>query len=312
MTEIPPAFPGGSVSCYSIVARDPVRGELGVAVQSYWFSVGTLVPWAEAGVGAVASQGFSDGSYGVVGIDRMRAGQGAPDVLRDLLAADPGRERRQVAMVDAGGGVAAHTGAGCFVVAGHLVGEGFAVQSSMVRTEAVWVAMAQAYAETEGSLAGRLLAALDAAEAAGGELRGRRSAALIVVPAISSGRPWLDRIYDVRVDDNPEPLVELRRLVGLRTAYNLMGTAQLLLEKGDLEGALRKSLDAGAMCPDNPETVFWPAVILVLAGRLDEALPLFRKTFRLHPSWVEMARGLPAVGLLPDDPALLARILAQA
>jgi uncharacterized Ntn-hydrolase superfamily protein len=259
----------------------------------------------------VATQGFTDGSYGAFGLERMRAGRSAPEVLEELLAGDPGRERRQVAMVDAAGSVAVHTGAGCFRETGHVVGDGFAAVASMARSEAVWKAMRPAFESASGNLADRLLSALDAAEEAGGELRGKRSAGLLVVRGTSCGKPWLDRVYDLRVEDSPEPLVELRRLVQLQTAYNLMGAAQLALEKGDLEVALAASGEAGAMFPDNAEMVFWPALILVLAGRLDEALPLFRKAFRLQPSWVETTRRLPAIGLLPDDPALLARIVAE-
>jgi uncharacterized Ntn-hydrolase superfamily protein len=312
VTDVRSSFPGRSVSCYSIVARDPTTGELGVAVQSHWFSIGALVPWTEAGVGAIASQGFSDGSYGVYGLDQMRAGRSAPEVLDRLLSGDVGRERRQVAMVDAEGRVAAHTGAGCFRETGHVVGDGFAVVASMARSDAVWKEMVPAFESAGGNLAGRLLAALDAAEAAGGELRGKRSAALIVVPGASSGKPWLDRVYDLRVEDHPEPLLELRRLVQLQTAYNLMGAGQAALEKGDLEAALAACVEAGAMFPDNAEMVFWPALVVVLAGRLEEALPLFRKAFRLQPSWVETTRRLPAIGLLPDDPVLLARIVSEA
>lgn len=312
MTDFRRLYPGLPVCCYSIVARDAATGDLGVATQSRWFSIGTVVPWAEAGAGAVASQGFSDGSYGALGLEAMRTGAAAPDVLARLLAADGGRDRRQVAMVDSSGRVAVHTGPGCFPPAGHASGDGWAVVASMARSEAVWREMGPAFESAKGPIAERFLAALDAAEAAGGELRGKRSAGLVVVRGASSGKTWLDRVCDLRVEDSPEPLLEMRRLLELRAAFDLMGSGQKALERGDLEGALAACREAGVMLPDDAEMAFWPGVLLVLAGRLEEALPHFRSAFRLQPSWVEITRTLPSIGLLPDDPDLLARILAEA
>lgn len=303
--------PRRPVHTYSIVARDPATGELGVAVQSHWFSVGSSVPWAEAGVGAVATQSFVDPTYGKLGLDLMRAGRSAPEALKGLLAADEGRDVRQVAMVDAQGRVASHTGAKCIKAAGHHVGSGWSVQANLMRSEAVWPAMAKAFESAKGSLAERLLAALEAAEAAGGDIRGRQSAALIVVSGKPTGKPWLDRVYDLRVDDSPAPLPELRRLVRLQTAYNLMNAGDLAVEKGDADGALKAYGDAGAMFPMDAEMAYWHAVSLVGLKRVDESLPLFRKAFRLEPSWVETTRRLPGAGLLPDDPALLKRIVAE-
>ena len=214
--------PARPVHTYSIVARDPKTGELGVAVQSHWFAVGPLVPWAEAGVGAVATQSFVDASYGKLGLDLLRAGRSGPDTLKGLLAADENREVRQVAIVDASGKVAAHTGAKCIPMAGHRVGEGYSVQANLMLGEQVWPAMAKAFESTEGDLAARMLAALEAAQAAGGDIRGKQSAALIVVSGKPTGRSWQDRVFDLRVDDHPEPVAELRRLVVLQRAYNLM------------------------------------------------------------------------------------------
>ncbi len=207
------------VHTYSIVARDPDTGQLGVAVQSHYFSVGSVVTWAEAGVGAVATQSLSDPAYGKLGLDLMRAGKSAPDTLAGLVASDSMQAVRQVAMVDALGRVAAHTGSTAIPEAGHIVGDGFSVQANMMLKNSVWPAMAEAYRTAKGALVDRLLAALDAAEAEGGDIRGRQSAAILIVEVKSTGRPWVDTTFDLRVDDAPEPLVEIRRLVGVRRAY---------------------------------------------------------------------------------------------
>jgi len=305
-----PSVPLRPVHTYSIVARDAATGELGVAVQSHWFSVGTSVAWAEAGVGAVATQSFIDPSYGPLGLALMRAGRSAPDALKGLIAADEGRDVRQVAMVDATGRVAAHTGAKCIPAAGDFVGEGFSVQANLMEKDTVWPAMAKAFQSTRGDLAERMLAALEAAEAQGGDIRGKQSAALLVVKGTPSGRPWQDKLFDLRVEDHAAPLVELRRLVGLQRAYNLMNEGDLAVEKKDDAGALKAYSAAEALVPDNAEMAYWHAVALVNMGRVDESLPIFAKAFRLHPKWRDLTPRLPKAGLLPDDPKLIARIVA--
>ncbi len=292
------------------MARDAATGELGVAVQSHWFSVGSSVAWAEAGVGAVATQSFIDPSYGPLGLALMRAGRSAPDALKGLLLADEGRDVRQVAMIDASGRVAAHTGAKCIPAAGDFVGEGFSVQANLMEKDTVWPAMAKAFESTRGDLADRMLAALEAAEAQGGDIRGRQSAALLVVKGTSSGRPWQERLFDLRVEDHVSPVTELRRLVTLQRAYNLMNAGDLAVEKKDDAGALKAYSAAGAMVPDNAEMAYWHAVALVNMGRVDESLPVFAKAFRLHPKWRDLTPRLPKAGLLPDDPKLIARIVA--
>src|SRR5687767_4447449 len=208
-------IPTRPVHTYSIVARDPNTGELGVAVQSHWFSVGPIVAWAEAGVGAVATQSFADPSYGKLGLDLMRIGKSAPDALKSLLAGDEGREVRQVAMIDSQGRVDAWTGKNDIAAAGHLVRQNFSVQANLMLNDKVWPAMAQAFENTKGDLAERMLAALDAAQAVGGDIRGKQSAALVVVTGKPTGQAWRDRTFDLRVDDSAEPLKELRRLVTL-------------------------------------------------------------------------------------------------
>ena len=271
---------------YSIVARDPETGELGVAVQSHYFSTGSIVPWAEPGAGAVATQSFAEASYGALGVDLMRTGMAAPAAVRALVAADEGEATRQVAMVDATGRVAAHTGASCIADAGHRTGDGWSVQANMMRRATVWDAMATAYEAASGDLTDRLLAALDAAEGEGGDLRGQQSAALLVVPA--SGPPWA-RVMDLRVEDHPAPLGEMRRLVAMKRAY--------------------ASEQHGPAMGDNPELIFWHGVGLAAAGKVEEALPLLERAYRADDGWALLLRRLPAVGLFPDNPELLAKLL---
>jgi uncharacterized Ntn-hydrolase superfamily protein len=303
-------IPSRPVHTYSIVARDPNTGELGVAVQSHWFSVGPIVAWAEAGVGAVATQSFVDPSYGKNGLDLMRAGKSAPETLKELLAKDEAREVRQVAMIDAQGRVDAWTGKNDIQAAGHIVGTNFSVQANLMLNDKVWPAMARAFENTKGDLADRMLAALDAAQAAGGDIRGRQSAALIVVTGKPTGQAWKDRTFDLRVDDSPEPLRELRRLVRLQRAYNHMNAGDLAVEKKDNEGALREYSAAEKLVPNNAEMIYWHAVALVNMGRVDESLPLFRKVFAMDRNWLTLTPRLPKSGLLPDDPKIIARIVA--
>lgn len=304
--------PSRPVHTYSIVARDTLTGELGVAVQSHWFSVGTLVPWAEAGVGAVATQSFVDVSYGPLGLELMRAGKTAGQALESLLASDPGRDLRQVAMVDARGGVAAHTGARCIQSAGHRIGQSYSVQANLMRNGTVWSAMSSAYESSTGDLAERLLAALEAGEAAGGDIRGSQSAAILIVGPSPEGAVRQSRRMDLRVEDHPKPVAELRRLIRLHRAYERMNQGDLAVEHGDIDGALRHYSAAEELVPQNLEMRFWHAVALVNAGRLDDSLPLFRTVFEADDSWAELIPRLPASGTLTADEAALSRILSVA
>lgn len=305
-----PPVPRRPVHTFSIVARDPATGELGVAVQSHWFSVGSIVTWAEAGVGAVATQSFVDPSYGKNGLDLMRGGKSAPETLKELLDKDEGREVRQVAMIDAQGRVDAWTGKNDIQAAGHIVGKDFSVQANLMLNDKVWPAMAHAFENTKGDLADRMLAALDAGQAAGGDIRGRQSAAIIVVTGKPTGMAWKDRIFDLRVDDSPEPLVELRRLVTLQRAYNHMNAGDLAVEKKDNEGALREYGAAEKLVPNSAEMIYWHAVALVNMGRVEESLPLFRRVFAMDRNWITLTPRLPKSGLLPDDPKLIQRIVS--
>jgi len=298
------------VSTYSIVARDPVTGDLGVAVQSHWFSVGTVVTWAEAGVGAVATQSFFEISYGPLGLELMKAGKSAPEALRALTAVDPLAEYRQVAMVDAQGRVAVHTGSLCIAEAGDRTGEQYSVQANLMENDTVWDAMAQAYEATPGDLADRFLAALEAAEREGGDIRGRQSAAIVVVNAEATGKPWVDRKFDLRVEDSPEPIAELRRLLQVARAYEHMNEGDEQVTQGDIDAALVQYRRAEELLPGESEPIFWHAVTLASVGRVDESLPLFAEAYRLRPEWRELVPRLPAARLLPDDPRMLERIVA--
>lgn len=300
------------VHTFSIVARDPVTGDMGVAVQSHWFSVGSIVTWAEAGVGAVATQSFVDPGYGLRGLDLMRTGVAAPAALAQLVAADAQRDGRQVAMVDTQGRVDAFTGPAAIAAAGHQVGAQYSVQANMMANAKVWPAMAAAYESAKGDLADRLLAALDAAQALGGDVRGKQSAALLVVKAKGTGRPWVgaDRLFDLRIEDHPEPLAELRRLLRLQRAYGHANRGDELMTEKNVEGALKEYQAASALAPEILELPFWHAVTLASIGREAEAAPIFRAVFAREPVWSELLGRLPAAGLFPDDPALIARIRA--
>lgn len=293
---------------YSIVARDPDTGALGVAVQSHYLAVGSLCPWARAGVGAVATQSVVEPSYGPKGLDLMQAGSTAAAALALLASADDGAALRQVAMVDAAGVVAAHTGSQCIAEAGHVVGDGFSVQANMMERSTVWDAMAAAYeASGAAGFALRLVDALDAAESEGGDIRGRQSAALVIVAPTPSDTPWQDTWFDLRVDDHAEPLVELRRMVELRRAFLKAGEGDNAMARGDVAGALAHFEAAHALVPDNVELAFWLGVSTAAAGRVDEARPLLARAFAAHDGWPELLRRLPAAGLFPADlvPALL-------
>ncbi len=303
---------GRPVHTYSIVAHDPATGELGVAVQSHWFSVGPVVPWVEAGVGAVATQSLVDVSYGPLALELLRAGKSPAETLAALTAADSGRALRQVAIVDARGRVAAHTGERCIAAAGHRVGEHYSVQANLMAKDTVWPAMAQAYEAAEEDLAERLLVALEAAEAEGGDIRGRQSAALIVASGTPTGVAWQDIEVELRVEDHPEPLVELRRLLGIHRAYEHMNKGDELIGAGDTGGALAAYSQAASMAPDIVELPFWQAVTLWDAGRLEDALPVFEDVFRREPVWATLLPRLLDSGLIPDDADELRRILELA
>jgi uncharacterized Ntn-hydrolase superfamily protein len=300
------------VSTYSIVARDEVTGEIGVAVQSHWFSVGSVVPWAQAGVGAVATQCFVDPAYGPLGLELMRAGRSAPAALNALVSTDPEKAVRQVAMIDAEGRVAAHTGSRAIFAAGHYVGKQYSVQANLMDKPTVWPAMAKAFESAEGDLAERMLCALEAAQAEGGDIRGRQSAAIIVVRATTTGKPWEDRLFDLRVEDHPNPVAELRRLVRLQRAYLKLNEGDMWLTKKDFDKAIAAYKEATTIVPDeatNGEAAFWVSITLINdAKQVDEGIPYLLRAYRQDPHWAELIERLQAAGLLPDDKALIDRL----
>lgn len=296
---------------YSIVAFDPASGQIGVAVQSHWFSVGSIVAWAEAGIGAVATQSFVEPGYGPLGLQLLRAGKTAPQALAALLLTDEHPRVRQVAMVDGRGNVAVHTGGSCVPAAGHHQGTHYSCQANMMEKGTVWQAMADAYESASGELADRLLTALLAAEKEGGDIRGRQSAAIVVVNKKVSGTPWKNRVYDLRIEDHPQPLQELQRLLTIAKAYNHMNEGDELLTENKVAEALAAYTQAMTIYPGNPEMIFWPAVTMAATGKVEESLPLFKKVFAQGRNWAELLKRLPAVGQFPDDPQLLEKILSQ-
>ena len=296
---------------FSIVARDGRTGEIGVAVQSHYFSVGPVVPWAEAGVGAVATQSLVLVDYGPRGLDLMRQGLTARQALDSLLRGDPARDGRQVAMVDAHGNVAAWTGPSCIPDAGDVQGDQFSCQANLMASPAIWPAMKQAFAAAQGELSERLMQALEAAQKAGGDIRGRQSAAMVVVKPASSGKPWNDYIVNLRVEDNPQPLVELRRLLRLRRAYNLEDQGDAFTSDKKPAEAAKAYADAMSLAPDVVELQFWAAVTMYSNGQEKSGLELFRKVFAKESRWVELVPRLAKVGLFPSDPKKVAEVQRQ-
>jgi uncharacterized Ntn-hydrolase superfamily protein len=268
---------------YSIVARDPETGEVGVAVQSHWFSVGPLCAWTRAGVGAVATQSVVEPAYGPNALDLLQEGTGAEQALGELLAADPLAAVRQVAVIDARGGLSVHTGEDCIAEAGHAAGEHWSCQANMMARPTVPAAMSEAFATARGPLADRLVSALLAAEREGGDVRGRQSAALAISPA--EGEPWRKTV-DLRVDDHPAPLDELRRLLTLQRAYELAGAADELMAAGRAQEAGELYRRASGLAPDADELLFWAGLALANAGEVDEGVAAVRRAADRQPNWL--------------------------
>jgi uncharacterized Ntn-hydrolase superfamily protein len=304
------ALPLRPAHTFSIVAFDPATGQLGAAVQSHWFSVGGSVIWAEPGVGAVATQSFIEVSYGPNGLAAMRDGASAPEALRTLLAKDDHTNVRQVGMVDAQGRVAVHTGDKAIDAHCEITGEHFTVQANMMANPSICPAMKTAFETSKGDLAERMMAALEAAQAAGGDVRGKQSAAILVVAGAKGVPTWKGKIFDLRVEDSREPIPELRRLLGVARTYRKMTEGDDLMTVNKVEEALAAYSAAEQMSPDNDEAVFWHAATLAAIDRVDESLPLFKKAFDMNPAWRELVKRLPASDLLPKDPALMQKILA--
>ncbi|MDH5363310.1 MAG: DUF1028 domain-containing protein, partial [Aigarchaeota archaeon] len=295
---------------YSIVARDPETSEMGVAVQSHYFSVGPVVSWAQSGVGAVATQAMVDISYGPLGLELMRRGKTAQQALKALLVLDKNSALRQVAMLDANGIIATHTGQRCIPEAGHLKGKDYSVQANMMLSNRVWPSMAEAFEGGKGDLAERMLQSLEAAEDAGGDIRGKQSAAILIVRGEKPRKMWEGRIMDLRVEDHPEPLKELRRLVKLQRAYQHASRGDLAIEEKNVDKALAEFRAAERLAPRNQEIRFWHAVSLVNAGRIEDAVPIFKKVFERNRNWAELVPRLSKVDMLSADESLIKRIVS--
>lgn len=290
---------------YSIVARDPETGEMGVAVQSHWFSVGSLVIWGEAGVGVVATQSFVNPAYGPQGLALMKLGLSPDQVMSVLTSQDEGRDYRQVAFLDREGRVATHTGRSCIPDAGHLNGPNYSVQANLMSNPTIWSAMEKAFLASKGPLAERLLAALEAAQAAGGDIRGKQSAAILVVKGNSTGKPWEDRPVDLRVEDHEEPIKEIQRLLRVHRAYEHMNKGDLAVEKGNIDLALQEYGAAEAMFPENLEMQYWHGVSLININKIEEGVKILKSIFAKDQNWKVLTPRLVPIGLLKADDKVL-------
>jgi len=294
---------------YSIVARDPDTGEMGVAVQSHWFSVGSIVAWGEAGVGVVATQSFVNPSFGPRGLELMKTGMSAEEALDLLIASDEGREFRQLAVLDVNGNVKAFTGNKCIEGAGHIVGKNYSVQANLMLNDLVPKAMAEAFENAKGPLAERMIAAMEAAQNVGGDIRGQQSASILVVRGISTGNLWEDRLIDLRVEDNPEPVDEIKRLLKVYRAYEHMNNGDVAVEKNDMELAMKEYSAAMTMFPENLEMKYWTAITLVNVGELDKALPMFKEIFSKDENWKILTPRLIKNEMLIADEETLKKIM---
>ncbi|MCU0413334.1 MAG: DUF1028 domain-containing protein [Ignavibacteriaceae bacterium] len=298
------------VATYSIVARDPETGEMGVAVQSHWFSVGSIVSWGEAGVGVVATQSFVNPAFGPDGLELLKSGMTAEQVVDKLIAEDEGRDVRQLAIIDANGNVKSYTGKNCIPGAGNIVGENYSVQANLMLNDKVPGAMSKAFEESTGPLAERMMAALFAAEKVGGDIRGKQSAAILVVKGKSTGKVWEDRLIDLRVEDDPYPLDKLDRLLKIHRAYGHMNAGDLAVEHGDMELAMKEYSAAEKMFPDNEEMKYWHAVTLATNGDVEGSLALFKDVFKKNQNWKILTPRLVPIGLLKVNNEDLKKILS--
>ncbi len=294
---------------FSIVGRDPNTGEMAVAVQSHWFSVGTAVSWGEAGVGVVATQSFVNKSFGLRGLALLKEGKTPEQTLEALLQNDPGKEVRQVAILDHQGRVATHTGKNCIADAGHLNGQNFSVQANMMLNKTIVPAMEKAWKENHTQpLAERMISVLKAAQLAGGDIRGKQSAALLVVKGVATGEPWNDRSVDLRVDDAAQPIAELERLLRTYRAYEHMNQGDLEIETGHMDQAMKEYRAAMTLFPENLEMQYWTAITLASHKQIKEASAMLQKIYRKDQNWRELTRRLPKVGLLNVSPEELSAL----
>ena len=297
---------------YSIVARDDKTGELGVAVQSHFFSVGSVVTWARAGVGAVATQAMVDVKYGPLGLELMSGGKSAEEALTALLGADPNSDSRQVAIVDSKGRVAAHTGRKCLPHAGHVTGQGFSCQGNIMRNERVWGAMKKAFEENHAlPLAERMVSALAAAEEAGGDIRGKQSSAILVVSAEPRPNYWEGRLVDLRIEDHPTPVPELRRLLRYQRAYEWANRGDDFLTARNYPKAMEAYAKAYSLVPEVDELKYWAGIGLIASGKADRGEKLVKEVIARDRNWAQVTRGVAKVGSPQIAPEVLKRILSK-
>jgi len=284
---------------YSIVAKDVKTGEMAVGVQSHWFSVGTLVSWGKSGVGVVATQSFVNPSYGPRGLELMESGLNAKDILKKLTDEDEGRDYRQAAMLDINGSVDAYTGKSCIESAGHYVGENFSVQANMMLNDNVVPSMKKAFLESSNlPLAERIIKVFEAAESVGGDIRGKQSAAIIVVGPKKTENVWQDKKIDLRVDDSVDPIKEIKRLLKVHRAYEHMNEGDLAIEENDMDKALIEYGKAQSLFPKNNEMSFWKAIALLNNGKKEDAKEIFKQVFKNDPKWKMLIYRLPKSGII--------------
>lgn len=294
---------------FSIVARDTVTGDMGVAVQSHWFSVGSIVSWGKAGVGVVATQSFVNPSFGPRGLSLLENGLTPKMAVKTLLELDEGRDVRQLAILDVHGNVEAYTGNNCIEAAGHLIGDNFSVQANLMEKNTVWPAMAEAFKNKKGSLAERMLSAMEAAQNEGGDIRGKQSVAILVVKGKSSGNSWEDNIVDLRIEDHENPLKEMRRILTIHKAYEYMNKGDLAVEVGNNDLAKEHYQHAQELNPDNLEMKYWYAITLANNGDIDEAKSILKDVFKLNSKWKELTPRLVKPKLLMISDKELQEIL---
>jgi uncharacterized Ntn-hydrolase superfamily protein len=316
--DIPDDVPRRPVATYSIIARSADTGELGVAVQSHWYNVRSVVPWAEPGVGAVATQALAEITYGPLGLELMRGGRTPMQAMHALTLTDKAASVRQVAMIDTRGNTAVHTGGDCIAHAGHITarapdGSAFTCQANLMGKPGVPEAMARAFQESDNiELPERLLDALRAAEEAGGDIRGRQSAAILVVRSDPTGRAWEDTVVDLSVEDHPDPLDEMDRLLTLHRAYELMDAGDKAIERGNMNQALGAYEGALELAPDHHEMQFWVGVSWLATGDKARAKEMLDQAYLDDKAdWREVLRRLPAAGILPEDPALIKEMTGE-
>ena len=301
----------GLAHTFSIVAIDQEAGEMAVAVQSHWFSVGNVVAWAKSGVGVVATQSFVNKSFGIRGLDLILNGKTAEQTLAELLADDDGREVRQVAIIDAKGNISVHTGNKCIDNAGHIKGENYSVQANMMLNSNVPQAMSSAFEKHSNlPLAERVLEALKAAQAVGGDIRGKQSAAIRVVKTNLSTEPWNDDfVVDLRVDDHENPIQEIERLLKVQRAYEFMNEGDLMVEINDMGKAMTAYNAAMLMFPNNLEMKYWTAITLANNGDTKSASKMLHEIYLADENWRELTRRLPKVRLLNVTESVLKGLL---